>query len=75
MLRQIADSGGTARDKLLIRSAIQTKQTHKYLGKQAGWRCGRAQGDVYTGDFTFILDIGGDRIFVNLSNDRPIRIR
>lgn len=70
MLRQIADSGGTARDKLLnsVGYIPDKTNTEKYLGKQAGWRVGGAGRDVYTGDFTFILDIGGDDIY-DLSYD------
>jgi hypothetical protein len=39
-----------------------------YLGKQPGWRIGGLGNDYYSGDFKFILDLGGDDVY-DLSYD------
>ncbi|MEW5795547.1 MAG: hypothetical protein AB1772_04220 [Candidatus Zixiibacteriota bacterium] len=35
-----------------------------YLGRQPGWKVGGPGNDYYQGDYKFILDIGGDDIYV-----------
>jgi hypothetical protein len=69
-VKQVADSGGISRDKLLnsVGYIPDKTNTEKYLGKQAGWRIGGPGRDVYSGDYTFILDLGGDDIY-DLSYD------
>ncbi len=33
------------------------------LGQQTGWKIGGPGNDYYTGDYTFILDLGGDDVY------------
>jgi hypothetical protein len=39
-----------------------------YLGKQPGWKIGGTGNDYYSGDYKFILDLGGDDVY-DLSYD------
>ncbi len=78
-LKTIADSGGIPRDKLLnsVGYIPDKTNTEKYLGKQQGWRVGGPGRDIYTGDFKFILDIGGDDIYdltYDPANPHPVII-
>jgi hypothetical protein len=34
-----------------------------YLGRQSGWRVGGPGNDYYDGDYSFIIDLGGDDIY------------
>ncbi|MCM2271561.1 MAG: hypothetical protein NDJ18_03275 [candidate division Zixibacteria bacterium] len=64
-VKAMADSGGQTRERLLnnVGYIPNNVSTEKYLGKQSGWKIGGPGRDIYSGDYTFILDLGGDDIY------------
>jgi hypothetical protein len=61
-LRHYLDSTGGRADKLLGTGAyVPTDVSQEsYLGRQKGWKIGGTGNDSYSGDYSFILDLGGD---------------
>lgn len=45
-----------------------TANLASYLGRQEGWKIGGTGNDYYSGDYKFILDLGGDDVY-DLSYD------
>lgn len=64
-IKRIADSGGQALGRLMNHAAYLPDDisTESYLGKQPGWAIGGQGRDIYSGDYYFILDLGGDDIY------------
>jgi len=69
-LRDEWNSGQADADRLLGNTGYlpDDADADSYLGKQPGWRIGGLGNDYYTGDYSFILDPGGDDIY-DLSYD------
>jgi hypothetical protein len=69
-LRKAVADGSLNPDKIIAGSSATTRnaQTELLLGKQPGWRIGGTGNDVYSGDYKFILDFGGDDVY-DLSYD------
>lgn len=67
--KYVAAAPGGA-EKLLSKGAYLPSEITKsnYLGKQKGWAVGGPGRDYYSGDYWFILDIGGDDVY-DLSYD------
>ncbi len=61
-LRRVVDSAKGSADKLLATGAYlpPNADPETYLGKQKGWAVGGTGNDHYVGDYSFILDLGGD---------------
>jgi hypothetical protein len=61
-IRRYLDSTGGNADKLLGTAAYVPPNVsmESYLGRQKGWKVGGTGNDTYTGDYSFILDLGGD---------------
>jgi len=62
ILQQWLASGNLNADSILGDSVFLPKITgaDTYLGKNKGWAIGGTGSDKYSGDFTFIIDFGGD---------------
>jgi hypothetical protein len=69
-LRRYLDSTKGNADKLLGTAAYIPPNTsfETYLGKQKGWAVGGTGNDHFAGDYSFILDLGGDDTY-DLSYD------
>ncbi len=56
---------GDADAKQIIKGTgyLPDDASESYLGKQPGWKIGGLGDDIYTGDFKFILDFGGNDVY------------
>ena len=63
-LRKALQSGD-ADAKQIIKGTgyLPDEAAETYLGKQPGWKIGGLGDDIYTGDFKFILDFGGNDVY------------
>ncbi|MFZ1683359.1 MAG: hypothetical protein WAU88_04420, partial [Candidatus Zixiibacteriota bacterium] len=69
-IRRYLDSTGGNADKLMGTPAYVPPNVsmESYLGRQKGWKIGGTGNDTYSGDYSFILDLGGDDTY-DLSYD------
>jgi len=69
-LRKDIKDGKVSIADLIKSAAILPKKfdAESYLGKQSGWAVGGQGTDTYTGNYSFIIDFGGDDNY-NLSYD------
>ena len=69
-LRTELASGAASASKIVagVGSVPTGASAESYLGMQRGWKIGGPGNDYYEGEYTFILDFGGDDVY-NLSYD------
>lgn len=68
------DRGALSVESLVKKGAMLPEQSgaESYLGKQSGWAVGGSGNDTYEGEYSFILDFGGDDTYrLSYSPDRP----
>jgi len=74
ILQELISSGSINIDSILADTIFLPKVTgaDTYLGKQAGWKIGGPGDDYYKGDYSFILDFGGnDRYDLSYDPEKP----
>ncbi len=73
-LRQEIRSGQTTANKIVegLGFVPNGADLNSYLGKQPGWKVGGPGNDYYSGDYKFILDLGGDDVYdLSYNPDSP----